>query len=448
MASEKVGKSRLFIIASFIFISAMILIYGGRFVYFYKLTHVETKAGTTLLSSAVKSSTNSGSVKTDGKDIYYTGNILNNYVYYSGRYYRILGVYEEKIVMVDNEISTILPYNNDELGKSDIYKWLNTTDVNNTGIYYNSLNNPEKYLDKTRTCIDVYNAGNSILKCNKYNEANIGILSIYDYMKATNGESNYLNINSYYWLANQNNDNYKWYIDNNNKTSIRETPANYGVRAVITLKPEVIYNGGSGTMYDPYIITDEDGKILANSEEIDYSNKSISNGKIGSYISYSGKLWKIMNIDDEKIKVLLNESLESKAFSKKTNIYDLKDKTGIAYYLNNTYYNSLENKDYLVKGDFYIGEYKDSYLNIYDKKVSCYVGTLEIGNLFVGDISEVFTLTNTGLEETVYKVINGRLYADSYENENEIRPIIYLKSSLIIKSGYGTIDAPYEVGEA
>ena len=84
----------------------------------------------------------------------------------------------------------------------------------------------------------------------------------------------------------------------------------------------------------------------------------------------------------------------------------------------------------------------------YEEDEDLYVGLLEIGDLYPNDLDNTYTLTNTGRKGTIFKVTNGRLYSDSYLTENEIRPVIYIDKALKPLSGYGTLDNPYEVGEA
>ena len=130
-------KTNVFITASLIFIISMVLIYGTRLIYFYKLSHADKKLGEVKFTTIINNKSYDTSISKEGKNLYYIGNVLNNYVYYSNRYFRIIGVENDRVILVD-DISTILPFNN-EFDKSDIYTWLNKTEEKNSGIYYNSL---------------------------------------------------------------------------------------------------------------------------------------------------------------------------------------------------------------------------------------------------------------------------------------------------------------------
>ena len=55
---------------------------------------------------------------------------------------------------------------------------------------------------------------------------------------------------------------------------------------------------------------------------------------------------------------------------------------------------------------------------------------------------------NIGRKNTIFKVVDGRLYSDTYLSENEVRPVIFLDKSIKVVSGYGTLEDPIVVGEA
>lgn len=434
MSNKKI-IANIYIIVSFVFIAAMIFIYGGRFIYFYNKSHVKEEIGETLFVDVINNLSYSNKMIKEENNIYYSGNTLNNYVYYSNRYFRIIGKEDNNLVLVDDGISTILSYNED-FSSSDINKWLNPNEEENTGIYYNSLNEPSKYLTTTKTCLDIYDSDG--ITCNNYIETNVGMLSLNQYFKASiNG--NYLNISKNYLFSNKDGNNNNWYINSKNELGIANSNPLYGIRAVITLKDDVLYYGGSGTYYDPYFISEEDALAFGQIE-----NKGI---KIGSYIIYSDSIWRVIDKTDDYYKLALNESIGEYEFSQDSIKFSLKDKKSLAYYLNNDYYDTLDNK--LMKSSkFYIGSYENSYLDKYENEIEAYVGLLEIGDLFIDDVENTYTLTNTGIKNTIFKVVDGKLYSDRYSSENDVRPVIFLDSNIKILQGFGTLESPYEVGEA
>ena len=433
-SNKKKIFANIFIIVSITFLTTMVLVYGGRFIYYYKNSHIKEEVGETKLVDVVNSLSYNGSMVKEGDNVYYSGNIMNNYLYYSGRYYRIIGVEDGNIVLVDDNISTILSYSGD-YKDSDINEWLNKKDEY-SGIYYNSLTEPSKYLVKTKTCLDNYDS--EAITCNDYIEEDVGMLSLNQYLRA-NIKGNYLNKDSYFWFSNKDSEGHNWYIDYKNDVTITNSSSLYGVRPVITLNSDVLYYGGSGTIYEPYFINLEDAES--------WSEEKVGKITIGSYITFGDKDWQVVDIKDDYYKVVLNESIGEYSFSTKSTKLDLNDKKSLIYYLNNEYLETLDKK-YLKEGTINIGSYDESYKDKYSENEKVYVGLLEIGDLFINNASGSYTLTNTGRKNTIFKVIDGRLYSDMYSSENEVRPVIFIDKSINVVSGYGTIDSPIVVGEA
>ena len=381
-------KGNIFIAISIVFLGFMLIFYGSRMIYFYTSSRAEQKLGETGLASVLQSKSYDKAIKSEDKTLYYVGSVLNNYVYYSNRYYRILSFNDDSITLIDDAVSTILPYD-------DIDEWLDN-------VYYNSLLEPDKYL------------------------SDVSLLSKDQYYKADNG-SNFLKGN-FFWLDDQS------YV--NDKGNIMDNDDGiYGVRVVVTLKNSVLYYGGTGTYFDPYFIDDIDAQ--------EFNGIQASDIRIGSYIKFSDKVWRVIEIGDT-IKLALSETIGEYSFSKTTNVYSLKDKNGIAYYLNDTFLDEL-NWDYLVKKPFNIGTFKNSYSDTTSSTVNAYVGMMNIGDLYILDTDNYYTLVNTGVKNTVYKVVKGKLYADSYKSKNSIRPVINIIKDIKVTDGMGTLESPFEV---
>ena len=211
----------------------------------------------------------------------------------------------------------------------------------------------------------------------------------------------------------------------------------YGVRAMIKLKKDTAYFGGTGTYYDPYFIHLEDALAFAESQT--------NTIQVGSYITYSGRVWRVTNIENS-IQLVMQDSIGKKSYGKNHITFDSKDHASIAYYLNHDFLNELD-KTYLVEEDIFIGPYENSYLDQEKERIQAYVGLPKVGDLFLNDFEDYFLLTNTGNKNTVYKVTSGMLYADSYQSENEIHPVIHIDKNTPVKEGYGTKESPFVVGE-
>lgn len=403
-------KQKIFIILSCVFLVFMVGFYGFRLFYFKNLNKQTSKIGETTFASVINSKAYDPILLKEDKNLYYQGYVLNNYVFYNNRYYRILGMEDNKIVLVDN-ITTILPFNK-EYTESDIYKWLNNN-------YLKSISNYQDYLVNTRTCLDN--------DCKTYNDSLVGLISRQNYDKALK-EDNFLNNDNYFWLADGT------YVGKDNHLH-KHDDGLYGVRAVITLKEDTLYYGGTGTYYDPYFITLGDA--------LTFDNTSRDIVKIGSYIRYSDRLWKVVDNKDN-LKVVLDDTIGKRSYG--INNVDITNKLSLAYYLNYTFYQELD-KTYLKEGQFNVGTYESSLDDINSTKLHSYVGLMSLGDLLMNDYNDYILFTNTGSKNTVFKVMDGMLYEDDYRTENNIKPVIFLDKNIPIKDGYGTKNMPFEVGE-
>ena len=88
------------------------------------------------------------------------------------------------------------------------------------------------------------------------------------------------------------------------------------------------------------------------------------------------------------------------------------------------------------------------YSNEKNTKVNLSVGMLSLGDMFVGDINNVFTLSRGIESDQIINVINedGNFYGDFITSKYNVRPSLYLNNELKITGGNGTFDAPYELG--
>ena len=124
---RRLRYDKIFICISVIFLLTLICIYGYRLIHFYKLersevntpTVVENKNFYDALISKVSNenddviSAKDNNFKLDDStnEYYFYGKVNNNYVYYSGRYFRILGIDKDKnIKLITEDVQTSLSY--------------------------------------------------------------------------------------------------------------------------------------------------------------------------------------------------------------------------------------------------------------------------------------------------------------------------------------------------
>lgn len=375
----------------------------------------------------------------------YLGDVDDNYLEYSGIVYRIIGIDKDNNIKVISDKSVTMMYSGLEKGydKSYVNKWLNyDKDVPGSGVYENNINESVNFLASTYYCEDIIDDIKNIT-CDK-NSTNykISLLSLYDYYKA-GGKSSFLNNGETFYLGTLNKDNHNYYITSDGEVSINEiSTRTYAVRPVITISSSSVLLSGNGTKDDPY-------KIL------DIKPSTLEEATINTYVSFSNQVFKVIDNSTDATKVALNGVIKEndtdvvKSFGGKNNKYS-NTKNTVGYYLNNTYLKTLDSKN-IVKSNWYIGALSlDNldYNNEKNTKVNLSVGMLSLGDMFVGDINNVFTLSRGIESDQIINVINedGNFYGDFITSKYNVRPSLYLNNELKITGGNGTFDAPYELG--
>ena len=375
----------------------------------------------------------------------YLGEVDDNYLEYSGIVYRIIGIDKDKNIKVISDKSVTMMYSGLEKGydKSYINKWLNyDKDVPGSGVYENNIKESVNYLSSTYYCEDIIDDIKNIT-CDK-NSTNykISLLSLYDYYKA-GGKSSFLNNGDTFYLGTLNKDNHNYYITSDGEVSINEiSTKTYAVRPVITIISSSVLLSGKGTKDDPYRI-------------LEIKPSTLEDTTINTYVSFSNQIFKVIDNSTDATKVALNGVIKEndidvvKSFGGKNNKYS-NSKNTVGYYLNNTYLKTLDSKN-IIKSNWYIGALSlDNldYSNEKNTKVNLSVGMLSLGDMFVGDINNVLTLSRGIESDQIINVINkeGNFYGDFITSKYNVRPALYLNNELKITGGNGTFDAPYELG--
>ena len=375
----------------------------------------------------------------------YLGEVDDNYLEYSGIVYRIIGIDKDKNIKVISDKSVTMMYSGLEKGydKSYVNKWLNyDKDVSGSGVYENNIKESVNYLSSTYYCEDIIDDIKNITCDKNTTNYKISLLSLYDYYKA-GGKSSFLNNGETFYLGTLNKDNHNYYITSDGEVSINEiSTRTYAVRPVITIISSSVLLSGKGTKDDPY-------KIL------EIKPSTLEDTTINTYVSFSNQVFKVIDNSTDATKVALSGVIKEndidvvKSFGGKNNKYS-NSKNTVGYYLNNTYLKTLDSKN-IIKSNWYIGALSlDNldYSNEKNTKINLSVGMLSLGDMFVGDINNVLTLSRGIESDQIINVINkeGNFYGDFITSKYNVRPALYLNNELKITGGNGTFDAPYELG--
>lgn len=386
-----------------------------------------------------------GLVFDEEKNIYtYKGEVDDNYLLYSGIMYRILGIDEnENMKAVSEENVTILyPGYDKGYEKSYVNKWLNSSEEKYSGIFENTLVNSGGLLEKTTMCYDVIDDPSNITCEEKNGDYKVALLSLYDYKEA-GGKTSFLNNDTQYHLGTLNKDGLNYSVTEDGEVVINKS-STVTVKPVITINSGTELLRGSGTEDDPYIIEKHNIDTLGDTY-------------VNSIVLINNTTYKVVEIQEDKVKVASTDVLLKDAdneyytaFGGSNSAYSTSNTVG--KYLNNTFLNSLDVKSSVVASNYYIGALSLAnldYAKTYESKVKAKVGMLTIGDMFVSDLTNVFTTLRGMQASNIITVINenGNLFADTINSKYNVRPAFYLKSDLKITSGDGTIDSPFELGE-
>ena len=437
----KVDYQKLFNTISIGFICACILFYGARFTSLYiKNKKVEVENVNTLYKVIFNTNYGKENFVDIGGNHYFKNEVDNNYVTYSNILWRIIRINADNSVTLISENPLVSLAYKEEVSFKESYlnKWLNITEEEeNTGILEYNLNNPDKYLLKNETCLDVVDKLSNQLCKTTYTDKYLGLMSTSDYVN-TGAETSFINNNTKFYLSNTTDTNKIWYITDTNKVSYSDGTDLIGLRPVITVKGNINIVSGNGTLNSPYTFESEKGMF-------------------GAYVKLGEDTWRIYQVNEDTINLVSNNLLElnneaiERIYTNKGYSYNSSKWNTLAYYLNNTYLNSLSYKDKIELNNWANGYYGAD--NNYNYKEAladtkdAYVGLLNIANIRLNnDLKNYFLMTgNTKNGSLVYLASNnGTIYSTSSDEKNYVLPTITIKKELLTK-GEGTIDSPLEM---
>ena len=226
------------------------------------------------------------------------------------------------------------------------------------------------------------------------------------------------------------------------------------------------------------VVTEESGLYKENEEYI-FRGEYVNN-----YVKFDNKLWRIVKIDGNGIKMyLIYEKLEKVVWDDRYNL-EKKDYYGkntydtsrISTYLKNAYnddtFVSSESKKYLVNAEWCIGSIKEktpiSNINLCNETIRSYIGLLGVDDYAKASLEPacknfddaacvnynyLLRLNNTnwtlnsypGNTYDVYAITSSGVEINRASREKAIRPVIYLNSHVLLSSGDGSEESPYTI---
>ena len=408
---------------------------------------------------------------TDPDQIFITGNNPNNYIWYSGKLWRAVAIDTS-----DNSVKLVTQWNISAISYDDnssafegsyMEEWLNDTTVDG---FLGNLRSPEKFIKMDSKWND--NTTNGTYKPTGETVTNpVGLLNLYEYTVSysnTTSSNCYLNNNISWWTITNNGSSQKWYISNSGNSYISRLTSSNGIRPSINLKSEIKIVAGDGTEANPYRIMGDN--------DINLEGVKLNTRYSGEYIRFGtgeNNLYRIVSHEAPGLTKItsVNPLKENKTF----NMIQFGNNSN---YSNNNIIGTFLNGEYLTSGDYlteeqvnmiednttwYLGtvgnatsyklaKYIDEEMTSTTISTTSKVGLLRLGELMAGhadvtsnnsiywlltpySASNVWYLHNTGMATSGYNTMNK--YA--------IKPVLNLKSNVIIISGDGTLQNPFEI---
>lgn len=411
------------------------ILIGGLFIYEgYGLVRKENIKDKDLLSKRVLND-NKGMYQKkglirEGDTYYFKGEVYNNYVQIFNRLYRIISITKDNIKIVSNVNEAVFYYGSgDSYLNSNIYLWLNQTEVDKTGVYSKTIPAFLKFVVKSKYFLYQYDS--SLTKMDIL-EDYFTILNIDDYMKA-GGEDSFFNNGSASFLLGYDKDKRILVMQKDGKVDSTSRDKASGIRVVMTLKKGLKVLDGDGTIQKPYVIDQES-----------YIND------INKYIQLDKDLYQVYEENDNYFRLRMVDYLsEKRSFSNKLSGFRPLNKNNIAYYLNHTYYNSLSYKDILEECRFNTGDLMDKYdyLDSFSTVSSVKVGMQNIFDLNISNFLSDYYLINASKDDFENSYVYdkfGTIQETKATTLKRIIPVVCIKKDLV-KRGDGSLKNPYIV---
>ena len=438
-------KEFLFNFFSLVFALVVVLYFGGRCFYYYSLQSMSKKETEMTLNGLLLDNnklvkSGDGLYKTTDS-YFFKGKVESNYVWFANRMFRVLEIGEDNTVkLVSNDLVSMFMWGEDtSYDKSNLKVWLTDSKDEQSGVYYNSIPNPDFYMTKTKYTIDNLNK-DKVKSGKKEYKDNVVSLTLSDYVRA-GGKESFLNNSKVFYLLGYTMDNENLYVEEDGSIMSCDKLDSYGVRSVITLKKNTNVSQGDGSVNNPYTI--------------DMGN---NNNYVDSYVKLGDDIWKVYNNKDNVLKMYLNGYIMNNgtevlsSYSKKDNHFNYYDRTNIGYYLLNNYYANLPYKDVIVSNSYPLGEVSVeegyNYLNIYKNNFEGYISMLNLFDYVSNnELSDFYRNNSTSTIGNVQYVTfsNGIVEEVDIKEEKKIVPVISINAS-ILKGGSGRIDDPYVMG--
>ena len=425
--------------------------------------------------------------KTDGTTYnymggcYIKGNPNNNYIWYSGFLWRIMGINADGTVrLITAENVTAILWGADDTAEnwdgSHAKDWLNN-------YFYNRLKGNDIIKEETwcsETTTDKSSARTACTDNLSKESAYVGLITIDEYNLA-GGRSSYLNIGQYQWTMTSYSSSLAWRVNGGGVVDCNSVSNADGVRAVINVNSDVTITSGNGTLGETW--GSQSGPYILNEDKsVEITGKLNEQATSGEYVLFAGKKYRVVDKDSNgNTKLILDGYYEETEGTVYTMSYGSNNKfskdMGIGQKLNGDVLNWLTNNSESEKGKLVSDYtwYQNNFTNGNSYTVSlneesptrsiqATVGLIRVGEMLSGQSSSILTkgYTTTSSSSnashywtmTPYTTSSKAWYVDkgggvySYfvsSTLNGLRAVIVVNYDVTITEGNGTWSNPYQI---
>ena len=399
-----------------------------------------------------------------------SGQVNNNYLWYSGKLWRIVSIDKDSnIKLVTQGNMTTLNWNTSSstnYSASQIRTWLKNEFLPTLYDAENLLAN-EEWDYTTYTSFPTKKNTDNSTKLTGENAEKVGLLNIYDFMMtggtSSSGTNTFLNNGYSWWTMSPTSGTNLWFVFYSSSPANNYSPTfRVGVRPAVNLKSGIALLGGTGTKSDPYTI--EGDKLGGTTSEL------LSDRISGEYIKFNNTKYRIVGfetINGQKLtKVTMadysvnkNTLTTSIAFGSSSSDLTYNTSTGIGKYMYNWYNGTSINTTYknMIATDgikWYTGPVTTDYTKSKTgTTVVTPIGLGYYGEMFSSQFGDGYNSSVNIWLITRYSTssivgINDNSYSNPFTptNTRGARPSFYLKANVKIgDSGTGMPHSPFEI---
>ncbi len=410
----------------------------------------------------------------DSEQTFVTGSNPYNYVWYSGKLWRVVSIdpSDNSVKLVTQWNISTASYDDDSSAFEGSYMemWLNDTTVDG---FLGNLREPEKFIKMDSKWNASMMSDGSKLPSEEEGgtvvEDAVGLLNIYEATAGQGGNAaaRCLSNGLVWWTLTPVTSSEVYRILVNRNINNVNVSVRVGIRPSINLKPEIKIVDGDGSENNPYRLeSDSDSNLSGTLLNTRYS---------GEYISFGtgeNNLYRIVSHETDGLtKITSAESLKENGIFKRMSFGDTiyySSTNTIGSFLNgeyltsNTYltneqvnmieYNTTWYLGTVGNGSYRLAKYTDINMTSLTSNITVVkVGMLRIGELLAGQFnnhvnsSTYWTLTPAN-SSNMFNINNdGNSYGYSNSGGLYIHPSLNLKQNVIITGGDGTLQNPFEV---